>query len=112
MPCALLPEMTLPAPAAVPPMVLSVAPLMTNTPKLPLPSAAVPAALVPMKLPSTTLPVVPLPVMSMPSLVLPLMTLPAAAVVPPMVLLLAPLYDVARRWRVAEAAVPAALVPM
>ena len=54
MPSTLLPEITLPAPAPVPPIVLFDAPLSITTP-VPLPSAAVPAAFVPMKLPWTTI---------------------------------------------------------
>ncbi len=45
-PIPALPEMTLPAPAAVPPIVLFVAPSMI-TPLKPLPRAAVPSAFVP-----------------------------------------------------------------
>ena len=52
-----LPEMRLPAPAVVPPMVLLLAPLVTATPAPPLGIRAVPVALLPMKLPDTTFPV-------------------------------------------------------
>ena len=51
MPSLPLPEITLPAPAPVPPIVLFDAPLSIITPSPLLPSAAVPAAFVPMKLP-------------------------------------------------------------
>ena len=64
MPSPLLPEITLPWPAPVPPIVLPE--LLIDTPS-PLPRAMAPVASVPMKLPCTTLPVVPDPVIWMPS---------------------------------------------
>jgi hypothetical protein len=71
----LLPERTLPAPAVLPPTVLSVALPSSQTPR-PLASAAVPAAPVPMKLPPTWLRTVPGDRMLMPARPLPPMTLP------------------------------------
>ena len=47
-PSPALPEITLPEPAAVPPMVLSVPPPMTATPAPPLPMALVPVESMPM----------------------------------------------------------------
>ena len=47
----MLPEITLPAPAAVPPTVVPVEPDAMATPPMPLGSAAVPARLVPIKFP-------------------------------------------------------------
>src|SRR5262249_50995617 len=84
-PASVLPEMTLPAPAAVPPIVLLEA-LYTNTPTSPLATAASPAAFVPVRLPWTWLSVAPRPAMRPPDPPLPEMTLRASEVVPPTVL--------------------------
>ena len=64
-PAVKLPEMTLPAPAVVPPITLAVPPL-TSTP-MPLPSAVCPEESVPIKLPSRTLADAPVPMISTPA---------------------------------------------
>jgi hypothetical protein len=111
MPSSALPEIRLPAPAAVPPMSCNGA--STKMPRPPLGMAAVPAALVPIRLPSTTLP---LPLLKwMPSPPLPAMRLPAPAPAPPMVVLATPPRKLPKRmpWPpFGTAAVPAASVPM
>ena len=85
MPSLSLPEITFPAPAAVPPTVMP----DTNDisiPACPLPRSIVPLASVPMKLPCTRVPVAPV-LMIMPFDKFPEMMLRVDAVVPPMVLL-------------------------
>ena len=81
-PLCVLPEITFPAPAGVPPTVLPEVLKKIPTPS-PLARAAVPAAVVPMKLPWMTLPSVPRSVITRPIDELPEMTLREAAVVPP-----------------------------
>ncbi len=83
-PAPALPEIRLPAPAAVPPIVFNDE-SSTATPAFPLGAAAVPAALVPMRFPCTRLFVDPCPMMSMPLPPLPEMTLSAPGLVPPIV---------------------------
>ena len=82
MPSPLLPEITLPAPAPVPPIVLPE--LLIDTP-VALPRAAVPVASVPMKLPCTTLPVAPDPVIWMPSPPKRLITSPSTVLPPALI---------------------------
>ena len=65
-PSPVLPEMTLLVPAAVPPIVLLNASLI-STPSPPLGMAVVPVGLVPMKLPATVVSWVPLPPRSVPT---------------------------------------------
>ena len=80
MPCSAFPEITFPAPAAVPPTSAVFAPLLKFTPERAFGSAAVPAALVPMKFPWI---VVFVPPVLMPQPSFPLITFPAPAVPPP-----------------------------
>ena len=88
-PSPLFSEMTLPAPAVVPPIVLPDAALSISTP-VPFAMETSPVTSVPMSLPATRFPVV-LPLeISTPSFVLPEMTFPAPLVMPPIVLLCAP----------------------
>jgi len=82
MPAELLPEMTLRAAAAAPPMVLLEAPAAMRTPSLLFPRSAVPLTSVPMKLPSTSVEAALAEAMWTPKLSLPEMTLPAPAAVP------------------------------
>src|SRR5438270_5552348 len=83
--------MVLPAPLALPPMVLDDAPVARATPATPLGKGVVPLATsVPMRLPWTRLPVVPLPPIRTPYWLLPAMTFAEPLAVPPMVLLAAP----------------------
>ena len=60
------PEIRLPAPADVPPIVLLLAPPLTSTPANVFPSPTVPLTSVPMKLPSTWFPLAPAPLISTP----------------------------------------------
>ncbi len=85
-PLPVFPEMTFPAPALVPPIVLLDAPDSISIPAA-LGTAAVPAALVPIKLPCTVFPLVPGPMIWIPKKAFPEITLRAAAVVPPIRLL-------------------------
>ena len=90
-PSLVLPEMTLRAPAMLPPTRFAVAPVSISTP-VPLARGVCPETAVPMKSPSTTLPVVPAPVISTPLVELPEMMLRAPVLVPPI--------EVGRRARV------------
>src|SRR5262249_4195213 len=83
-PSTSLPEMRVPAPDAVPPMVLLE--LVMLTPEEKLPRSIVPVTSVPMKFPCTRLPVAEEPEIDTPTPLLAEMMLPAPAVVPPMVL--------------------------
>ena len=109
-PVPAFPEITLRAPAVVPPTVLFVAKLSMNTPNRLLPSATMPLLSVPMKLPCTRLLVAPLPSIPTPSL-LPEIILRASAVVPPIRLLAAPEMKTPSP-ELPSAAVPLAFVPI
>ena len=75
-------------------------------------TATVPVTSVPMKLPSTRLPLVPASVMRMPRLALPEMTFNVPAVVPPIVLPVAPPMIWTPSWPLGTALVPVTSVPM
>src|ERR1051326_3490531 len=109
-----LPEITLPAPAAVPPIVLPVAPCKKNTPLLPLGIAILPVISVPIKFPCTIFDVALVPNISIPPPPLPEIILGAPAAVPP-IILLSPLMAIpiaVLPGPLDMAAVPAALVPI
>ena len=112
MPFSPLAEITLPASAVVPPMVVFVAPLSISTPWSVFPRRFVPVTSVPMRLCWTTTPVVPAPVIKMPSSRLAEITLPAPAVVPPMVLFAAPPAIPTPEYAFPRAFVPVRSVPM
>ena len=111
MPSRPLPEMTLRAPVAVPPIVLLEAPVR-KTPEVPLAIGALPAKSRPMVFPRRMLPVVPAPLSSMPFDRLPERTLPSPALVPPIVLRLAALLSQIPSKPLPIGPVPAAFVPM
>src|SRR4051812_38042268 len=104
-----LPEMTLRAPALVPPMVLFVEPYSIATPSDPLGTAAVPAAFVPMRLPSTVSPLAER--NQTPLAWLPEITFPEPAAVPPTMSPVEPYWIVTPLRPLPSAAVPPALVP-
>ena len=83
-PMSALPEIRLPAPTAVPPMLLFVAPLAISTPWFELPRSIVPVTSVPMKLPNTLLSDPGLTIST--PLLFPEITFRASADTPPMVL--------------------------
>ena len=111
-----LPEMRLPAPAVVPPIVLAFE-LLACTPPLALGSAAVPAAFVPMRLPCTTVLAELVerwtPTPKLPLLPLPEIRFPAPLTVPPMKLPIMPVLNTSTPLcRFAMIAVPVMSVPM
>jgi hypothetical protein len=113
--CA-LPAITLPAPAALPPIVTAPAVPSTITPWS-LDSAPVPAAFRPIQLPSSCVPVAPLPSTSTPRRRLPPTRLRAAVAVPPTTVaaapsILIPACTLLLPVLLASAPLPAALTPM
>ena len=78
--------MTLPAPEAVPPIVLLVAPPVISTPGPEFGIAMVPAGSVPIMLPTTTLPSLVVPLIETPGQALAEIELPVPGAEPPMVL--------------------------
>ncbi len=106
----MLPEMTLPLPEAVPPMVFAVAPAMSH-PLTAIAEIGGAVTSVPMRLPSTTLPDVPLSTSSTPYL-LPEMTLAAPAAVPPIVFAVALVLIITPPVELPSLTVPVMSVPM